>query len=295
MELEFIQFGIADAYKYYCGIYQIRSISNGKYYIGSAKNFYNRWHTHSHHMRENTHFNDHLLAHKNKYGINDFVIEILEIISKEENLIKREQWWLDNTPCCNREFGFNKCPTAQSQLGREMPDIHRKKVGNRSVKNQYRKGFKVSDETKINIAKTQGVPLVQYTLEGKLVKVFEVPWFAEKEGFSRGAILNVVKGACKKSQGYFWKNLYEGEEAKDLEPSEIGKPSFRKKNKKITLLGENGEIIGEWKNARLAAKDTNVPVHRILKMCSGKLDSFYGKRFRYKITFDAPKNSNNPN
>ncbi len=209
MELEFIQFGIANAYKYYCGIYQIRSIRNGKYYIGSAKNFYNRWHVHSHHLRENTHFNDHLLAHKNKYGINDFVIEILEIVNSEESLIKREQWWLDNTPCCNREFGFNKCPTAQSQLGREMPQIHRDKVGNRSIGNKYCLGRKLSQETRANISRVQGVPLAQYSMDGKLIKVFETPFFATLEGFNRNVILLVTQGKVKQSDGFFWRNLYE--------------------------------------------------------------------------------------
>jgi len=225
--------------------------------------------------------------------MNDLTFEVLEFCD-EVKLIEREQWWLNITNCCDRTIGFNKCPTAQSQLGREMSQGHREKTGKRSVGNKYSLGRKLSNETRANISRVQGVPLAQYSMDGKLIKVFETPFFATLDGFNRDTILHVVKGTLKQSGGFFWRNLYDGEQPRDLTPDEIGKPSFRKRNKKIILLNENGGILGEWENSCSAAKDTNTPVHRILKMCAGKLDSFYGKKFRYQITYDAPKNSYHP-
>lgn len=290
--MEFVNFNIANAHKHKSGIYQIKSSKNGKFYIGSAKSFYYRWHVHCHHLREDTHFNDHLIAHKNKYGMYDLTFEVLEFCD-ESKLIEREQWWLDITNCCDRTIGFNKCPTAQSQLGREMSQEHRNKVGKRSVGNKYSVGRKLSEETKMLISKSQGVRLAQYSMDGKLIKVFETPLEASKEGFNRGVILHVLHGRAKHSDGYFWRYLYGEEEARDLLFEEIGKPSFRKRRKTVVLLNEGGEELNEWPNTKTASVETNTPNHRVLKMCNGKLDSFYGKKFRYKISFDAPKNNSN--
>lgn len=61
------------------GVYQIRNLVNDKLYVGSAKEFKNRYKTHLNSLAKGTHYNKHLQASFNKYGTDAFVFEILEL------------------------------------------------------------------------------------------------------------------------------------------------------------------------------------------------------------------------
>lgn len=286
-KLRSITFGVANAHKHRSGIYQLKSEYNGKFYIGSAVSFYNRLHTHSHHLREETHFNDHLIAHKNKYGIEDLVMEVLEFVDDpDKNLIRREQWWLDNTDCLNREVGFNKCPTAQSQLNREMSDVHREKVGKRSIGNKYRKGFKVTDKTKFNIAKAQGARrIAQFTMTGKLVQVFQTIGETENFGYTKTNVLRVTQGKVKAYRGFFWRYLEENENENELSVEDIFQVSFKRFVKKIHLLDDNGESVKTWTSVREASKELGLPMKRCLDCCKGKVKKVGGVILKYETEY----------
>lgn len=284
--LESIQFGISNTYRRRSGIYRIFSITNGKYYIGSAEEFHARWQVHSCHLRQGTHPNTHLLSHKRKYGIQDLEIEVLEFVDnlKDGNLIKREQWWLDNTKCLDREHGFNKSPTAQSVSGMEMPDCHREKVGERSVGNKYRKGFKVSDETKLNISKCQSQKrIAQYTKDGKFIKEFGSFFELKKYGFRPESVRRVLQGEMKVASNFYWRQLKTDEVLRDLLECEMFQKTFTKQKRTICLLGDNGEIMKEWSSARDAAKELKLPMKRTLDCCKGKTETVGGYKLRYKI------------
>jgi group I intron endonuclease len=77
------------------GIYRWRQLSTGKKYIGSTKNLRTRKIQHVTTLNNNSHANCHLLNAWNKYGKDDFVFEILEVIGDESELRKKEQWYLD--------------------------------------------------------------------------------------------------------------------------------------------------------------------------------------------------------
>lgn len=285
--LESIRFGIANAYRRRSGIYRIYSLTNGKYYIGSAEDFHTRWQTHSCHLRQKTHPNAHLLSHKNKYGIQDLKIEVLEFVDnlENENLIKREQWWLDNTKCLDREYGFNRSPKAQSVSGMEMSDAHREKVGKRSTGNLYRKGFKVSDETKLNISKCQAQKrIAQYLKDGKFIKEYGSFFELRKHGFRPESVRKVMQGQVKHCQDFYWRQLKEGEVPRDLLPQEMFVKTFFKQEREICLLDEEGNEIKAWSSARQAATELGLPMKRTLDCCKGKIDKVKGFKLRYKIT-----------
>jgi len=284
-KLRSITFGIANAYKHRGGIYQLKSKHNGKFYIGSAASFYNRLHTHSHHLREETHFNDHLIAHKNKYGIEDLVMEVLEFVDNtNENLIRREQWWLDNTDCLNREVGFNKCPTAQSQLNREMPDTHRQKVGNRSIGNKYCVGRKASEETKLKISKIQGLPIARYNWDGTLMSVYETPMLLRKAGHCAESVRKACKGIANYKKS-LWRVILPDQEIRDLTPEEINNPIFKVKKKRINHL-VGGQLIGLYSTVKEAAKSTGIPHHKIRTLCNGERKSFNEVDFKYEFFYE---------
>jgi group I intron endonuclease len=92
-----------------CGIYQIRNIINNNIYVGSSSNLRKRILTHINKLRKNIHDNAHLQKAYNKYGEENFVFEIVEFCSKEEQY-KIEQYWLDQF--FGKEFCYNENPKA---------------------------------------------------------------------------------------------------------------------------------------------------------------------------------------
>ena len=82
------------------GIYEIRNRLTNKSYIGSAKEFKNRWQGHNNSLKNNVHqnkylqhsFNKHFeeLNHSNFFEFH--ILEVMEDSTKEERLIKEEYW-----------------------------------------------------------------------------------------------------------------------------------------------------------------------------------------------------------
>ena len=94
------------------GIYSITNIKNGKRYIGSTKkSFFSRFKTHFEKLRSNNHASKYLQDSWNKYTIDGFVFEILEIVN--ENFEEREKHWISFYDCTNREKGYNINPNPQ--------------------------------------------------------------------------------------------------------------------------------------------------------------------------------------
>lgn len=99
------------------GIYKITNASNNKIYIGSAVDVHNRFATHKKDLKRNQHHNTHIQAAWNKYGESSFVFEIIEIVSDVNDLIYREQVYLDSFKPYDRLIGYNKQKIAGSSLG----------------------------------------------------------------------------------------------------------------------------------------------------------------------------------
>lgn len=108
-------------------IYQIRHIASGKVYVGSAINPRKRKNDHWQYLRKGTHINRYLQNAWNKYGETAFVFEILEPVLFVEDLITREQYWIDRLLVNDKQHGFNITPTAGSLLGMKQTDEQRAK------------------------------------------------------------------------------------------------------------------------------------------------------------------------
>jgi len=76
-------------------IYKITNLINGKFYIGSTLKFYDRVYGHKSSAKSQTHHNAILQRAFNKYGLENFIFEIVKICHEEE-LIECEQWFVDN-------------------------------------------------------------------------------------------------------------------------------------------------------------------------------------------------------
>lgn len=101
-------------------VYCITNIINDKQYVGQAIIKNKRWKDHKSALNIGKHSNRHLQNAYNKYGKENFIYTVLEIIMRgidiKERLTKREQYWIDalNTVDPN---GYNLNPTAASALG----------------------------------------------------------------------------------------------------------------------------------------------------------------------------------
>jgi group I intron endonuclease len=98
------------------GIYVIQNLINHKVYIGSARNIKARWSLHVWKLSRQLHENEHLQRAWVKYGKKNFIFWKLEDIQEINQLVGREQFYLDLFQ--NYSFGiYNICLTAYSSLG----------------------------------------------------------------------------------------------------------------------------------------------------------------------------------
>jgi group I intron endonuclease len=97
------------------GVYAIRNSVNNKQYIGSSVCLRKRRSEHFSQLKCNCHGNRKLQNAWNKYCARSFVFEILEIVDDRNELIVREQFWIDKTNAV--DFGYNILPKAYSALG----------------------------------------------------------------------------------------------------------------------------------------------------------------------------------
>lgn len=133
------------------GIYKIENLVNGKMYIGSSIDIENRWKSHKNELKRNSHHNIHLQRAWNTYTEKYFDFVILEILSNENNILKREQYYIDQ-----HDFSslYNICPTAGTFLGYSLPEKTKNKMSKSKIgKNNSFYGRKHTKETKEKISR----------------------------------------------------------------------------------------------------------------------------------------------
>lgn len=98
------------------GIYCIRNLATGKVYVGSSSNIKARLANHRFRLRAGRHDNSHLQRSWKRHGEASFVFEVLE---HTEDLLVREQAWMDALRSADPEHGYNAGPADRPTLGRK--------------------------------------------------------------------------------------------------------------------------------------------------------------------------------
>lgn len=127
------------------GIYLIRNLLNGKVYVGSAAEVNRRRQWHLRHLRRNTHHNRHLQRAFNRYGVDAFAFEIVEVVEDVFWLRPREQAWLLRLNAHHPTRGYNRLVDAFSgHISLEHREHHSRRtaegMATASVREKLRKG-----------------------------------------------------------------------------------------------------------------------------------------------------------
>lgn len=123
------------------GIYKIKNIFTGNFYIGStAQSFRKRFERHLATLRKGTHHNQYLQRSFQKYGEESFVLYPIEFVPPEE-CVSREQDWMDAL-----KPAYNACPNAGSTFGVKLS------VGTRAKMSEAGKGRTCSADTRRKIS-----------------------------------------------------------------------------------------------------------------------------------------------
>lgn len=144
------------------GIYIIRNLVSGNFYIGQSQNIITRWEQHCKALQGNRHHNRHLQLAWNKYGKSAFEFHVLEYCLLDQ-LDDREQYYLDmhtkNANCYNiatdaRAFARGTKHSVEtrnkmSEAKHNISDETRHKMS------ATRRGRHVSEETRCKISMAQ--------------------------------------------------------------------------------------------------------------------------------------------
>ncbi len=124
------------------GIYQIRNLIDGKLYIGSTSDFQRRKKQHFNDLLNNCHCNIRLQRAINKYGIGNFVFEILEKANYDENIVKLENHYMQILN--SKQHGYN---IANASFGDTLTNHpNREKIKQKISKTLLEKNSKLTNE-----------------------------------------------------------------------------------------------------------------------------------------------------
>lgn len=143
------------------GVYTIRCAVSNRVYVGSSQRIESRWAVHRLRLRQGRHHSKTMQHSWEKHGENAFVFEIIERVDNADNLVPREQAWIDKLDASGRG-GFNMRPIAESTRGfkRSREAIEKGAARHRGMKRPPRSiewtakqraahlGMPISEETK---------------------------------------------------------------------------------------------------------------------------------------------------
>jgi len=134
------------------GVYQIKNLINEKVYIGSAKCFQVRASQHQGRLNSGKHHNKHLLASWKKYGSQNFLFEVLEVVEGGvEQRRNREQHYidqyLDNWEMC---YNLVKYTVTKRRIWSKNPEVTKRKIS-LAVKKAYKANPELGKKTSLRM------------------------------------------------------------------------------------------------------------------------------------------------
>lgn len=170
------------------GVYTITNVINGKIYVGSTINSFNkRKNQHFSLLRQNKHANPYLQNSFNKHGESNFKFEILETCLIDFCL-SQEKYWINILNTKSTLYGFNVIDPITSRLGFKYTEESKLKMKNSRLEYIKKHGVnKHTEESKLKISKLKtGIKMskesclkMSQRMQGKF-KGSDNPYFGKK-------------------------------------------------------------------------------------------------------------------
>ena len=168
---------INENYRYNNGVYQIKNLLSNKVYIGSTfrkcgKGFWVRFNQYAKH--KHTYYNKKLTNAFNKYGVQNFVFEVLEVINTSVNdCRKREEFYIQKFNTIKNGYNIKLQGTGGNggaNLGKKYPKPSKALVKRRGEGvSKAMKGVKKSPEHCLAISKAKKGCKPSHSLKIKLL------------------------------------------------------------------------------------------------------------------------------
>lgn len=256
------------------GIYKIKNTVNNFSYIGSSKNIKRRFRDHKYFLRHNKHANIYLQRSWNKYSENNFIFEILEIVNLQENLVNREQYYINNTKCL-----YNLCKIAGNRFGFKHTEETKNKIS------KSNKGKIVSAEVKIKISEA----LKGRKLSKETCKKISISQLGKTKIYNKDFLEKASKRILMHSGSF--KNHTHSEESKlKMSASQKGKKQSEETKlkrakslyKAILQYDKQMNFIQEWSSIIEASEALNIRRNFISSVLTNVKKSAKGFIFKYK-------------
>lgn len=256
------------------GIYKITNKINGRVYIGSAKEFKERWKEHTYSLRHQRHSNKFLQADYNKCGEEAFLFEVIE---ETEGMTKKERLVIEENYIKQHYDGgincYNLCNKAVSREGStdknpEITKAKRSKASKTQWENSHRREKHKKDmehywQSKEAKAKHHETLLTQWNNE----------IFRRKMSERMSGENNTMYGKIGSLHPKF--GVKHSEETKRKQAIGRSKP--------IRQYTKNGEFVAEYYGAKEASRQTNITYIGIVQAANGKAKTAGGYVWRYTV------------
>jgi len=276
------------------GIYKLVNTSNGRLYIGSAKEFKERWQAHARQLKAGKHSNKYLQNDFNKCGSEVFEFHVVELtdVSKEQRML-REQHYLDQLHD-NMDNCYNFKKQAQSpegeKFGRSMKEIwERPEYRARQSEIQSQRTKELWQDPEYRAKHEEKIREFTQTEEyrEKLREFTKARW-ANPE-FREQVASSFQSEEFKKKVGDHSRTLWQDEEyrakqsesrkaAWDSDPERKRKASERLKGrmaKTYTLRSPEGEVV-TFTNMQAFCLERGLQPSGLCKVANGKWASYKG-------------------
>lgn len=260
-------------------IYKITNLVNNKIYIGETiRSIKVRWNEHKHEaLKEGHGFTYPVHGAMRKYGIDNFIIELLENCP-DDIRYERESYYIKLYNSTDKKIGYNLTIEGAGGMLYSSEEIKSawdeglginqiaKKLGcHKSVISKRLRALEISEEEikqriSFNSSKRQGVPIYQYSLQGELIKEWEsASECARQMNYKQTAISSVCRQEQMSAYGYLWKEVKDQRSIQEWVNNYNNKKDAGRPKKQIAQYDKNTkELIKVYESAAAAARELNI-------------------------------------
>jgi len=245
-------------------IYTITNLLNNKKYIGSSSNIEKRKQKHLCLLKNNKHHSLSLQQSWNKNKPENYIFEIIEVLSEDQNMYEVEQYYLDLYKTYNKKYGYNMSKNAIAPFGT-----------NPQIKIVY-----------------------QFSIEGLFLNKYDnCTIAANKYNIDTSGLSKCAREKYRFYGGYIWSYSKELSQERIIKANSPLKRSIEtiekiKQNRKYTgkkaiiQLDLNGNFIKRFDSILEASKELNISHGGICDVCKQKHNKIKNFIFKYENEYN---------